>query len=91
MNEVLILIEDFCIFRKTQRVSGMIGRRLPKNRKFSYQPRFYDPEKEEKEGRGIKFKRQRSKSVAKKRSLVNLIVLVGVLIYLVYFLSRLSR
>lgn len=47
----------------------MLGRRLPKNRKFSYEPRYWDPEKEEKEGRRIKFKRKLSKAAAKKRSL----------------------
>ena len=66
----------------------MLGRRLPKNRRFSYEPRFYDPKKEEKEGRQIKFKRERSKSAARTRSLINLFILLGIIIYLIYFLSR---
>ena len=69
----------------------MLGRRLPKNRKFSYEPRYWDPEKEEKEGRRIKFKRKLSKAAAKKRSSINLIILIAIVIYIIYFLSRLDR
>ena len=69
----------------------MLGRRLPKNRKFSYEPRYYDPKKEEREGRRIKFVRKTTKSAAKTRSLVWLVVLVGLVIYLIYFLSRLGH
>lgn len=69
----------------------MLGRRLPKNRKFSYEPRYWDSEKEEKEGRRIKFKRKLSKAAAKKRSSINLIILVAIVIYIIYFLSRLGR
>jgi len=69
----------------------MLGRQLPKNRKFSYEPRYWDPEKEEKEGRRIKFKRKLSKAAAKKRSSANLIILIAIVIYIVYFLSRLGR
>jgi len=69
----------------------MLGRRLPKPRRFSYEPRYYDPKKEEREGRKIKFKRQRSKSTAKARSLFWLIFLLAGVIYLLIFLSQLGR
>ena len=69
----------------------MLGSRLPKNRKFSYETYYYNPKKEEREGRRIKFKRQRSKSAAKTRSLIYLVVLLAMVVYLIYFLSRLGR
>ena len=68
----------------------MLGRRLPKNRSFSYEPFHYNPEKEEREGHKITFKRQ-TRSTAKRKSLINLFVLLGVIAYFLYFLSRLSR
>lgn len=69
----------------------MIGSRLPRNRKFSYEPKYYDPKKEAREGRQIKFQRNASKKTAKNRSLVNLFVLLGIIMYFIYFLSKLGR
>ncbi|MBN1783262.1 hypothetical protein JW948_19160 [bacterium] len=70
----------------------MLGRRLPKNRRFDYEPRFYDPKKEEREGRRIKFKRnyRLAKARAKQRSLVWLIILAGVVYYIITLFSRIS-
>lgn len=68
----------------------MLGRRLPKNRSFSYEPSYYNPEKEEREGHKIQFKRQ-TRSTAKRKSLISLFVLLAVIAYFLYFLSRLSR
>lgn len=69
----------------------MIGSRLPKNRKFSYESYYYDPKKEEKEGRRLKFKRKTTKSSAKVSSLIWLITLLALVIYMIYFLSSLGR
>ena len=69
----------------------MLGGRLPKNRKFSYEPRLYDPHKEEREGRHIKFQRKTTKAVAKQRSIVWLILMLALVIYFIVFLSRLGK
>jgi len=69
----------------------MIGRRQPKARKFSYEPRYYDPKKNEKEGKGIKFKRNRSRSAAKLRSIFWLIFLVALILYIILFLGQMIR
>lgn len=69
----------------------MLGRRLPKNRKFSYEPRLYDPKKEEREGRRIKFQRKTTRAVAKQRSLIWLLLMLALVVYFVVFLSRLGK
>lgn len=66
----------------------MLGRRLPKNRRFNYDPLYYDPKKEEREGRHIKFQRKTRRSTAKMRSLVWLFILLGLVIYVIYLLGR---
>ena len=68
----------------------MLGRRQPKARQFSYEPRYYDPAKEN-AGSRIKFKRQRSRATLKNRSLIWLIILLGVVLYFIYFLNKLGR
>ncbi|MBN2030952.1 hypothetical protein JW824_12000 [bacterium] len=68
----------------------MLGRRLPKNRRFSYEPHYYDPKKEEKEGRRIKFQRKTRKSTAKMRSLVWLFILLALVVYAIYFFGRMA-
>lgn len=71
----------------------MLGRRLPKNRKFDYTPLYYHPEKEERERRSIKFKRnyQTAKAKAKQRSLIWLLILAGLIFYLITLFSRLGK
>ena len=69
----------------------MLGRRQPRARQFTYEPRYYDPAKEKKEGRQIKFKRQQSRKALKNRSLIWLIILLGAVIYVIYFLSKLGQ
>jgi hypothetical protein len=69
----------------------MIGRRVPKNRRFSYEPRYYDPKKEEREGRRIKFKRTRTRAQARSRSLIWLITLLFLIIYLILFFNQMRR
>jgi hypothetical protein len=71
----------------------MLGRRLPKNRRFDYTPLYYDPEKEAKEKRGIKFKRNynAARARAKQRSLVWLLVLAGMVYYLIHLFSRMAK
>lgn len=70
---------------------SMLGRRLPKNRKFSYEPRIYDPKKEEREGRHIKFQRKTTRSVAKQRSILWLILMLFLVVYFILFLGRLGK
>jgi hypothetical protein len=71
----------------------MLGRRLPKNRRFDYTPLYYDPEKETQEKRGIKFKRSynTARARAKQRSLVWLLVLAGVVYYLIHLFSGMAK
>lgn len=69
----------------------MLGRRLSKPRRFSYEPRYYDPKKEEREGRRIKFKRQGSRRNAKTQSLFWLLFLLVLVLYFIVYLGRLGR
>jgi hypothetical protein len=66
----------------------MIGRNLPKNRKFNIEFRYYDPQKEEREHRQMKFKRNRSLKQAKQRSVIWLFVLLIGVLYALYTLGR---
>jgi len=71
----------------------MLGRRLPKPRRYSYEPYYYDPDKEkrEKTGARIKFERKHNKRSAKARSVVWLLFLFGFVFYLIIHLSRLGK
>ena len=70
---------------------AMLGSHLPKARRFSYVPLYYDPEKDETEGHQIKFRRRRSKAGMKHRSVFWLLLLLGLLIYLMFFLVKIGR
>ncbi len=69
----------------------MIGRNLPKNRKFTFEPQYYDPEKEKREGHAIKFKRPHARKAAKQKSLIWLFTLLGIIGYFIYFFSKLGK
>lgn len=71
----------------------MIGNRLPKNRKFDYEPLYYDKEKDEREGHRISFRRSSSlrRQQAKQRSLIWLVVLFGMVIYLITYFIKLGK
>lgn len=71
----------------------MLGRRLPKNRRFDYTPFYYDAKKEEREKRHIKFKRSYNvaRANAKKRSLIWLLILGGLVYYAITIFSRWSN
>jgi len=69
----------------------MFGSRLPKNRRFNIEYYYYDPAKEEREGRKITFKRGNAyRKAAKTRSLVWLVVLLAGVLYLLYHFSRIG-
>jgi len=67
----------------------MIGRRMPKARRFSYEPHYYDPKKDDKTRKKIKFQRQVTRRSAKSRSIVWLVILIALVVYLVVYFSRL--
>lgn len=69
----------------------MFGSRLPKSRRFNYEPRFYNPDKDEREKRRIDFKRKYRKQQARQRSLIWLIALLILLLYVIFILSRIGR
>jgi len=69
----------------------MFGSRLPKNRKFHYECRYYDPLKEKKGKHRIEFKRSRSRSQAKMRSLIWLVFLLSAVLYFIIYLSRIGK
>ncbi|RKY81954.1 hypothetical protein DRQ07_02670 [candidate division KSB1 bacterium] len=69
----------------------MLGTRLPRNRKFQIEYQYYDPEKEDRKHRSIKFTRIRSKKAAQKKSLIWLFALLAFIVYLLYFLSKLRK
>jgi hypothetical protein len=91
----LILWPDlFILFRNCKEKCGskqMLGRRLPKSRRFSYTPYYYDPEKEEKEKRQIKFKRRSSRASIRARSIFWLLFLLVLVIYLIISFVRMSN
>ena len=69
----------------------MFGRGLRKNRKFSFIPYYYDPEKDKTNQRQIEFKRKIRLRAAKQKSLVSLILLLSIVIYLIYLLSNIRK
>jgi len=69
----------------------MLGSRLPKSRRFNYEPRFYDPSKDAGEKRRIEFKRAYRKRQAKQRSLIWLFALLILVLYALYVISRIGR
>lgn len=69
----------------------MFGTRLPKSRSFNYTPSYYDPEKEEREGTKIKFKRNRSKQMARQRSLIWLFFLLAAALYGIFILMKIGK
>ena len=69
----------------------MLGSRLPKNRKFSYEPLYYDPEKDEQAKRRIHFKSNARKKAAKQRSLIWLITLFALALYFVIYFARIGQ
>ena len=69
----------------------MIGVNLPKNRKFNIEFQYYDPKKDEREGRRIKFQRGRaSKHAAKQRNIIWLVVLLVMVIFFIKYLIGLG-
>lgn len=69
----------------------MLGRKLARNRKFNYEPEYYDPDKDEHNKRKINFKGKLRKRAAKQKSLLSFFILLFILLYLIYFLSKLNR
>lgn len=69
----------------------MLGTRLPKHRKFNYEPRFWKPEQEKREGHRIEFKRSYLKKKAQQRSLIWLFVLTAIVIWAIHFMTRLGK
>ena len=71
----------------------MLGNRLPKHRKFDYEPLYYDKEKDEREGKRIKFTRSTNlrRQQAKQRSLIWLITLFGMVAYLIYYFAKIGK
>lgn len=64
-----------------------------KNRSFHYQPRFYDPAKERREGRErrpIKFHRGKG-GKTNFRSLISVVIGIGLILYILHQLSQLAR
>ena len=68
----------------------MLGTRLPKPRQFHYEPFYYDPAKDKDVEKKIKFRR-RFPGPLKRRSTWSTLLLLGLLIYLFYFLTRFGR
>ncbi|NQT24487.1 hypothetical protein HQ585_03965 [candidate division KSB1 bacterium] len=69
----------------------MLGSRLPKNQRFTYEPRFYDPKKDEREKRRVDFRKSYRKKQAKQKSLIWLGALVILVLYALYILSKIWR
>ncbi|MCR4440134.1 MAG: hypothetical protein QHJ34_12520 [bacterium] len=68
----------------------LFGRR-PEVRRFSYQPLFYEPKKEQSEegGRRIHFRRSPVLQTQVRRRLIIIMLLaVVILVYLIYYLDR---
>ncbi|MFO7891239.1 MAG: hypothetical protein R6V04_12985 [bacterium] len=69
----------------------MFGKSLRKNRKFSFKPYYYDPEKDETNKRRIEFKSKVRRKAAKQKSLLSLFILLGIIFYLIYMLSNVGK
>lgn len=69
----------------------MFGKSLRKNRKFSFKPYYYDPEKDKSNKRRIEFQSKVRKKAAKQKSLVSLFILLAIIIYLIHMLTNLGR
>lgn len=70
----------------------MLGTRLPRHRKFNYEPRFWNPEQERREKKHrIEFKRSYLKRKAKQRSLIWLFVLTAMVIWAMTFMARVGK
>jgi hypothetical protein len=63
--------------------------KLAKHRSYEYTPRFYDPDKEKRKHPGIKIRSQRHRT--RGRSLIWMIAVLGFILYLMYFLLKLSQ
>lgn len=61
---------------------GIIGGRRRKPRKFDYEPRFYDPQKEEDLKRRMRIGRE-----SRRRNSSSLLYLLGLLIFTLYIYS----
>ncbi len=62
--------------------------KLAKHRTFQYTPRYWDPQKEEREHPRIKFRRVHNPK--KSRSMFWYIIVIGFVAYLLYLLSHIS-
>lgn len=62
---------------------GIIGGRRRKPRKFDYEPRFYDPSKEEDLKRRMRTQRNKSR----RRSPASLLYMLGLLLFTLYIYS----
>lgn len=69
----------------------MFGTRLPKSRSFNYTPSYYDPDKEEREGTKIHFKRNKSPQIARQRSLIWLFFLLAAVVYGIITLVKIGK
>ena len=63
-------------------IKPMFGYR-PKSKEFNYQPRYYDPKKEERNRRRIRFTRKR----AKDRQTLRVLVYAAILAFIVWIIS----
>lgn len=61
-----------------------VGFRKPQHRRFDYQPRFYDPEEEERRRRSIRIKKD--PSLARRKTKQPTFIALGLLLVLVFFL-----
>jgi hypothetical protein len=59
---------------------------VPKPRSFNYQPQYYDPSAEEE--KRIHFRRIRHSESPRSGSLLRLLILTGLLIMAIFYLSR---
>ncbi len=63
--------------------------KLAKHRSFEYKPRYYDPDKEKRKYSGIRIRRRRHQT--KNKSLIWMIALLAFILYVMYFLLKLSQ
>ena len=69
----------------------MLGRKLPKNRRFNIEFQYYDPAKDEREGRRIHFERGRyTRKAAKAHNMFWLILLVVMTYFIIRYLVGIS-
>lgn len=63
----------------------------PKNRQFSFSPRFYKPDEDEEENKRIQFRRLTARAPIKRRPFWWLFIMIVIIIFLIVYVNKTFR